>query len=61
MSVRQRVLLNSASSRLEAAAKERDVEDIADAQNPKEAKEMLTREQRSILLKQGYAVVGSHR
>lgn len=40
---------------------ERDVEDIADAQNPKEAKEMLTREQRSILLKQGYAVVGSHR
>lgn len=40
---------------------ERDVEDIADAQNPMEAKEMLTREQRSILLKQGYAVVGSHR
>ena len=56
--MRQRVLLNSAPSRLEAAAKERDVEDIADAQNPKE---MLTREQRSILLKQGYAVVGSHR
>lgn len=59
--MRQRVLLNSAPSHLEAAVKERDVEDIADAQNPKEAKEMLTREQRSILLKQGYAVVGSHR
>ena len=59
--MRQRVLLNPAPSRLEAAAKERDVEDIADAQNPKEVKEMLTREQRSILLKQGYAVVGSHR
>lgn len=59
--MRQRVRLNLAPSRLEAAAKERDVEDIADAQNPKEAKEMLTREQRSILLKQGYAVVGSHR
>lgn len=59
--MRQRVLLNLAPSHLEAAAKERDVEDIADAQNPKEAKEMLTREQRSILLKQGYAVVGSHR
>lgn len=59
--MRQRVLLNLAPSRLEAATKERDVEDIADAQNPKEAKEMLTREQRSILLKQGYAVVGSHR
>ena len=59
--MRQRVCLNLAPSRLEAAAKERDVEDIADAQNPKEAKEMLTREQRSILLKQGYAVVGSHR
>ena len=59
--MRQRVLLNLAPSRLEAAAKERDVEDIADAQNPKEVKEMLTREQRSILLKQGYAVVGSHR
>ena len=59
--MRQRVLLNLAPSRLEAAAKERDVEDITDAQNPKEAKEMLTREQRSILLKQGYAVVGSHR
>ena len=59
--MRQRVLLNPAPSRLEAAAKERDVEDIADALNPKEAKEMLTREQRSILLKQGYAVVGSHR
>ena len=59
--MRQRVLLNSAPSRLEAAANERDVEDTADAQNPKEAKEMLTREQRSILLKQGYAVVGSHR
>lgn len=59
--MRQRVLLNPAPSRLEAAANERDVEDTADAQNQKEAKEMLTREQRSILLKQGYAVVGSHR
>lgn len=42
---------------LEAAAK--DMEDIGDSEGPE--KEMLSREQRSVLLKQGYAVVGSHR
>ena len=38
-------------------AKEEDLEDMgSDA-----PKEMITREQRAILLKQGYGVVGSHR
>lgn len=45
------------SKGLEAAAK--DMEDIDESEAPE--KEMLTREQRAVLLKQGYAVVGSHR
>lgn len=37
--------------------KEDDLEDLG----KNEPKEMITREQRNILLKQGYGVVGSHR
>ena len=47
----------ASSESLEAAAK--DMEDIGESEAAE--KEMLTREQRSVLLKQGYAVVGSHR
>ena len=36
------------------------VEDVEDV-GKDEPKEMITREQRAILLKQGYGVVGSHR
>ena len=40
--------------------KEAMIEDVEDV-GKDEPKEMITREQRAILLKQGYGVVGSHR
>ena len=45
------------SSSVEKAMKDDDVEDLG----KDEPSEMITREQRNILLKQGYGVVGSHR